>query len=55
MKTPRTFWQTQVPPGCLLAMKLFHISFIIGERQENTSSFLLRVSKLVKTTETQFH
>lgn len=55
MKTPCTFWQTQVPPGCLLAMKLFHISFIIGERQENTSSFLLCVSKLVKTTETQFH
>lgn len=55
MKTPCTFWQTQVPPGCLLAMKLFHISFIIWERQENTSSFLLRMSKLVKTTETQIH
>lgn len=55
MKMPCTFWQTELPPGCLLAMKLFHISFIIGERRENTSSFCSHMSKLAKTTETPFH
>lgn len=32
MKMPCTFWHAELPPGCLLAMKLFHISFIIRER-----------------------